>query len=77
MEGDMPRGGAPRFEKLDEDYTTWSSYCKAYLKAKGAWPTVATPRPVRRVLVGDATSEEKEAAKREDDKAIATWDRND
>lgn len=40
------RGTAPRFEKLDEDYRTWSTYCRAFLKDKGVWTAVVSPPPV-------------------------------
>jgi len=31
MEGESSRGPQPRFDKLDENYRTWATYCKAYL----------------------------------------------
>lgn len=46
MDGEGSRGGPPRFEKLNDDYRTWSVYCKAYLQDRGVLHMVETPRPV-------------------------------
>jgi len=83
MEGESFRGGPPRFEKLDEDYRTWSAYCRAYLKNRGVWDAVVTPRPVD-APVGEAAAgaaAEAAAAAADTDtgraatKAVAAWDR--
>lgn len=36
----------PKFDRLDDDYRTWSIYCEAYLQDRGVWHTVVGPRPV-------------------------------
>lgn len=46
MEGEGARGILRRFDMLDDDYRTWSVYCKAYLQNIGVWHTVVSPRPV-------------------------------
>jgi len=83
MEGESFRGGPPRFEKLDEDYRTWSAYCCAYLNNRGVRDVVVTPRP-RFTPVGEAAAgfaAEAAAAAADTDtgraaaKAAAAWDR--
>lgn len=38
--------GSPRFEPLgDDNYKTWSTYCRAYLRSRELWAVVVTPRP--------------------------------
>lgn len=46
MEPDAVRAGPPRFDILEEDYRAWSTYAKAYLKNRGVWSVVFTPRPI-------------------------------
>lgn len=46
MDGDVGGGAQPRFDNLDEDYRTWATYCRAYLRSKGVWTAVVTARPV-------------------------------
>lgn len=55
MDGEGARGVAPRFEKLDEDYRTRSTYCRAYLRDKGVWIAVVNPRPDVGINPGPAT----------------------
>eukprot|EP00170_Pyropia_yezoensis_P007188 contig_29355_g7210 len=45
MEGEGSRSTKLFFDRLDEDYRTWSTYCKAWLKDNGSWVAVVTPRP--------------------------------
>lgn len=75
MDGEPSRGGNPRFDRLDDDYTTWSVYCQAYLQDRGVWFTVVTPRPARRVLPPGAAADVVRAAEDEVTKAAANWDR--
>eukprot|EP00170_Pyropia_yezoensis_P002220 contig_9317_g2224 len=44
MEGEGSRSTKLFFDRLDEDYRTWSTYCKASLKDNGNWVAVVTPR---------------------------------
>lgn len=46
MDGEGSKGTKLYFERLDEDYRSWSTYCKAYLRDNGNWAAVVTPRPV-------------------------------
>ena len=76
MEGESSRGTQPRFDKLDENYRTWATYCRAYLKNRGVWPAVVEPRPlVTPATVGDAATVAETAMANEQTKAAAAWDR--
>lgn len=88
MEGETVRAGPPRFEKLDEDYRTWSTYARAYLKNRGVWSAVVDARPgsvlplagetvIGPGLEGNAggATPVAEAARLAFDKAKAAWDR--
>jgi len=76
MEGESSRGPQPRFDKLDENYRTWATYCKAYLKNRAVWSAVVEPRPlVTPVPVGDAATAAATATAKEQTRAAAAWDR--
>lgn len=75
MDGDVARSGPPRFDKLDEDYRTWSTYCKAYLKNRGVWAVIESPRPARPAPLLGADPATTLAADRQADKDGQLWDR--
>ena len=76
MEGESSRGPQPRFDKIDENYRTWATYCKAYLKNRAVWSAVVEPRPlVTPVPVRDAATAAAMATANEQTRAAAAWDR--
>ena len=76
MDGESSRGPQPRFDKLDENYRTWATYCRAYLNNRGVWSAVVEPRPlVTPAPVGDAATVAETAMANEQTKAAAAWDR--
>jgi len=76
MEEESSRGPQPRFEKLDENYRTWATYCKANLKNRGVWSAVVEPRLlVTPAPVENAATVVVTATAEEQTKAAAAWDR--
>jgi len=76
MEGESSRGPQPPFDKLDENYRTWATYCKAYLKNRAVWSAVLEPHPlVTPVPVRDAATAAPIATANEQTRAAAAWDR--
>lgn len=45
MEGEGSRSTKLFFDRLDEDYRSWSTWCVAWLRDIGKWVAVVTPRP--------------------------------
>jgi len=72
MDGESSRGLLLRFDKLDDNYRTWATYCKACLKNRGVWSPVVEPRPlVTPAPVRDAATVAATATADEQTKAAA------